>query len=192
MACHLDAKTTRWTNADLSIETIRMNFREFFSKIQCFSLGKLQIKMSWAKCRPFCSGFSGLNRCLEIIFTSRQLKNWQWFAYRVWCRALQRERIHTFRDFSWLWNYMRSPAVLRRFDACLTTYLDNYFIKTARFVLKCGTLLLVWRRCNVSYLYRTSHERHGILCYHMSTVCSTDYSDDFGDIFTTTGLLLQG
>ena len=50
------------TNAGLlSIGPLRTYFSENFIKIQQFSLKKLHVKMSFAKCRPSCLGLNVLN-----------------------------------------------------------------------------------------------------------------------------------
>ena len=44
-----------WTNAGIFlIQTLRTNFSEILSKIHAFSFKKMHLKMSSAKCRPFC------------------------------------------------------------------------------------------------------------------------------------------
>ena len=50
-----------WTNAGiLLIGPLRTNFSEILSEIQSFSFKKMHLKMSSAKCRPFCFGLNVL------------------------------------------------------------------------------------------------------------------------------------
>ena len=50
-----------WTNAGiLSIGPLGTNFSEILIEIQTFSLKKICLKLSSAKCRPFCLGFNVL------------------------------------------------------------------------------------------------------------------------------------
>ena len=75
-----------WTNAEIwSMRPLRTNFSEILIKIHTFSFKKMHLRMSSAKCRPFCLGLNVLSelffprhspwRCcdMEIFFTSLSL-----------------------------------------------------------------------------------------------------------------------
>ena len=52
-----------WTNAGiLLIWPLETNFSEILIRIQTFSFKKIYLKMSSAKCRPFCLGLNVLNK----------------------------------------------------------------------------------------------------------------------------------
>ena len=58
-----------WTNAGLlSIGPLRTYFSENLIKIQQFSLKKMHVKMSSAKCRPSCLGLNVLMLAVLILF----------------------------------------------------------------------------------------------------------------------------
>ena len=62
-----------WNNAGiLLIRPLRTNFSEILIEIQTFSLKKILLKMSSAKCTPFCLGLNVLN-CL-----SYPNRSWVW------------------------------------------------------------------------------------------------------------------
>ena len=57
-----------WTNAGmLLIGPLGTNFSEILIKIQIFSLKKIHLKMSSAKCRPFCLGLNVLTHCCQVM-----------------------------------------------------------------------------------------------------------------------------
>ena len=65
-----------WTNAGLlSIGPLRTYFSENLIKIQQFSLKKMHVKMSSAKCRPSCLG---LNVLMYHLLTTAQLQPYKW------------------------------------------------------------------------------------------------------------------
>ena len=58
-----------WTNAGiLFIEPLGTNFSEILIGIQIFSFTKMRLKMSSAKCRPFCLGLNVLMTLHPIVF----------------------------------------------------------------------------------------------------------------------------
>ena len=60
-------QTIIWTNAGiLLIWPLGTNFSEILIEIQTFSLKKMRLKMSSAKCCPFRLGFNVLNLCSKL------------------------------------------------------------------------------------------------------------------------------
>ena len=56
-----------WTNAGIRlIGPLGTNFNEISIGIQTFSLKKMHLKMSSAKCRPFCLGLNVLNKTQPV------------------------------------------------------------------------------------------------------------------------------
>ena len=67
-----------WTNAGvLLIRTLGTNFSDFLSKIRAFSFKKMHLKMSSAKCRPFCLGLNVLINNKAMNRTSTVMMNGQ-------------------------------------------------------------------------------------------------------------------
>ena len=85
MACRLFAANLRqaivWTNqANVDLLLIRPS-RSNFSKTQRFSFKKIHLKMSSAKCQPFCLILNVLHYISNILW----MLYYSWFIGKAWC-----------------------------------------------------------------------------------------------------------
>ena len=107
-----------WTNAGiLLIRPLGTNFSEILIKIHTFSFKKMHLKMSSAKWRPFCLGFSELNKRQFQVWSSSPRPNqnkavgvphhddvikWKHFPrYRPFVRGIQRSPVNSPHKGQW-------------------------------------------------------------------------------------------
>ena len=81
-----------WTNAGiLLIRPSGTNFSEILIEIDVFSFKKMQLKMSSAKCRPFCLGLNVLSNKIQWNWNQNTIHQCTWYQY-IWWYCLQKGR----------------------------------------------------------------------------------------------------
>ena len=75
-----------WNIAEIMlIGRLGTNFSEILIKIQTFSLKKIRLKMSSAKCRPFCLGLNVLMPGVGVECTKASFINSLWHSDDICC-----------------------------------------------------------------------------------------------------------